>query len=51
MNQSQDRVQILYNKLTAGTVKSICTAQQTLKLPNKYPTGKGANWVEIVSFD
>jgi hypothetical protein len=22
-----------------------------LKLLNKYPTGKGTNWVEIVSFD
>ena len=26
-------------------------ASGALKLLNKYPTGKGANWVEIVSFD
>jgi 6-phosphogluconolactonase len=30
---------------------SIDQASGTLKLIGKYPTGKGSNWVEIVSFD
>jgi 6-phosphogluconolactonase len=33
------------------SVYTIDQASGTLKLLNKYPTGKGANWVEIVSFD
>ena len=33
------------------SVYSIDTASGALKFLNKYPTGKGANWVEIVSFD
>jgi 6-phosphogluconolactonase len=33
------------------SVYSIDQANGALKLLNKYPTGKGANWVEIVSFD
>ena len=33
------------------SVYAIDQASGTLKLLNKYPTGKGANWVEIVTFD
>ena len=33
------------------SVYAIDQASGALKLLNKYPTGKGANWVEIVSFD
>jgi 6-phosphogluconolactonase len=33
------------------SVYSIDQGSGALKLLNKYPTGKGANWVEIVSFD
>ena len=33
------------------SVYAIDQATGALKLQNKYPTGKGANWVEIVSFD
>jgi 6-phosphogluconolactonase len=33
------------------SVYSIDQASRALKLLNKYPTGKGSNWVEIVSFD
>jgi 6-phosphogluconolactonase len=33
------------------SVYAIDPASGALKLLNKYPTGKGANWVEIVSFD
>jgi 6-phosphogluconolactonase len=33
------------------SVYSIDPASGALKFLNKYPTGKGANWVEIVSFD
>jgi 6-phosphogluconolactonase len=33
------------------SVYAIDQASGALKLVNKYPTGKGANWVEIVSFD
>ena len=33
------------------SVYSIDAASGALKFLNKYPTGKGANWVEIVSFD
>jgi len=37
----------------SGTISvySIDHANGALKLLNKYPTGKGSNWVEIVSFD
>jgi hypothetical protein len=36
-----------------GDDESICNDQGNgaLKFLNKYPTGKGANWVEIVSFE
>ena len=30
---------------------SIDASSGALKLIGKYPTGKGSNWVEIVSFD
>jgi 6-phosphogluconolactonase len=33
------------------SVYAIDAAMGTLKLVNRYPTGKGSNWVEIVSFD
>jgi 6-phosphogluconolactonase len=33
------------------SVYSIEQGSGALKLVNKYPTGKGSNWVEIVSFD
>jgi 6-phosphogluconolactonase len=33
------------------SVYAIDAASGALKLLNKYPTGKGSNWVEIVSFD
>jgi len=33
------------------SVYAIDQASGTLKLLNKYAAGKGANWVEIVSFD
>jgi 6-phosphogluconolactonase len=33
------------------SVYAIDQATGALKLQNKYPTGKGSNWVEIVSFD
>jgi len=33
------------------SVYAIDAASGALKLINKYPTGKGSNWVEIVSFD
>jgi len=33
------------------SVYSIDQASGALALLKKYPTGKGANWVEIVSFD
>jgi 6-phosphogluconolactonase len=33
------------------SVYSIDPASGALKLLQKYPAGKGANWVEIVSFD
>jgi 6-phosphogluconolactonase len=33
------------------SVYAIDQASDALKFLNKYPTGKGANWVEIVSFD
>jgi 6-phosphogluconolactonase len=37
----------------SGTISvyAIDQANGALKLLNKYPTGKGSNWVEIVSFD
>jgi 6-phosphogluconolactonase len=37
----------------SGTLSSyaIDGASGALKLVGKYPTGKGSNWVEIVSFD
>jgi 6-phosphogluconolactonase len=37
----------------SGTISvyAIDQASGALKLLNKYPTGKGSNWVEIVSFD
>jgi len=33
------------------SVYEIDAASGALKLLQKYPTGKGSNWVEIVSFD
>ena len=33
------------------SVYAIDAASGALKMLNKYPTGKGSNWVEIVSFD
>ena len=33
------------------SVYSIDQSSGALKLLQKYPTGKGSNWVEIVSFD
>jgi 6-phosphogluconolactonase len=33
------------------SVYAIDPVSGTLRLLNKYPVGKGANWVEIVSFD
>ena len=33
------------------SVYEIDATTGVLKLPQKYPTGKGSNWVEIVSFD
>jgi len=33
------------------SVYAIDQASGALKLQNKFPTGKGSNWVEIVSFD
>ena len=33
------------------SVHAIDPATGALRAPEKYPTGKGANWVEIVSFD
>lgn len=33
------------------SVYAIDQASSALKLLQKYPTGKGSNWVEIVSFD
>ena len=33
------------------SVYAIDQSSGVLKLINKYGTGKGANWVEIVSFD
>jgi 6-phosphogluconolactonase len=33
------------------SVYAIDGATGALKLVNRYPTGKGSNWVEIVSFD
>ncbi len=33
------------------SVYAIDQASGALKLLNKYPTGNGANWVEVVSFD
>ncbi len=33
------------------SVHAIDPATGALRPPQKYPTGKGANWVEIVSFD
>jgi 6-phosphogluconolactonase len=33
------------------SVYSIDQSSGALKLLNKYPTGKGSNWVEIVRFD
>jgi 6-phosphogluconolactonase len=33
------------------SVYEIDGASGALKLLQKYPTGKGSNWVEIVSFD
>jgi 6-phosphogluconolactonase len=37
----------------SDTISVYATDQATggLKFLNKYPTGKGSNWVEIVSFD
>jgi 6-phosphogluconolactonase len=37
----------------SGTISvyAIDQSNGALKLLNKYPTGKGSNWVEIVSFD
>jgi len=32
-------------------VYAIDPASGVLRLLKKYPTGKGSNWVEIVSFD
>jgi len=33
------------------SVYAIDSTSGALKFLNKYPTGKGSNWVEIVSFD
>jgi 6-phosphogluconolactonase len=33
------------------SVYAIDASSGALKLLDKYPTGKGSNWVEIVSFD
>ena len=34
-----------------GAIATCPTARGALSLLRKYPGGKGANWVEIVSFD
>jgi 6-phosphogluconolactonase (cycloisomerase 2 family) len=36
---------------TLSSVYAIDPASGALSLRQKYPTGKGSNWVEIVSFD
>jgi 6-phosphogluconolactonase len=38
---------------TSGTISvySIDQENGALRLLNRYPTGKGSSWVEIVSFD
>jgi hypothetical protein len=38
-------------EFTKGIIAMSALASRALKLLQKVPTGKGANWVEIVSFD
>jgi len=38
-------------KLETISVYAIDQASGALRMLNKYPVGKGANWLEIVSFD
>jgi 6-phosphogluconolactonase len=39
-----------FSKLTRG-IYAIDASSGALRLLQKYPTGKGSNWVEIVGFD
>src|SRR5207245_1532520 len=41
----------LAEKTETSSVYAIDPASGALSLRQKYPTGKGSNWVEIVSFD